>query len=79
MNAELGRDPGVMGDARAGDHRLGRRASIVDAGAAELAFLDQGYPPARVGQIGRERHAALARTDHDRVVGLHGIPSAGRA
>ena len=40
VNAELRRAPDGLGDASAGDHRLGGRAAVIDARAAELALLD---------------------------------------
>src|SRR5262245_27285409 len=61
MNAELRRDPGIMSNAGACDHRLGRRAPIVDARAPDLALLDQGDRPASIREIGGEWDAALAR------------------
>jgi hypothetical protein len=60
---------GVVGHLGAGDHGLGRRASGVDAGAAQLVFFNQGHVPALVGQVLRQRVAALAGADDDGIVG----------
>ena len=62
----------LVGKARAGDHRLGRGASRVDADAAEVATLDQRHLLARLRQFDREEPAALAGPYHDRVVMLIG-------
>ena len=40
----------LLGDAPAGDHCLSRRASLVDAAAADVLALDHDCPSARVGQ-----------------------------
>ena len=75
VNAEFRRASGGLGDAGAGDHRLGGRAAVIDARAAELALLDQSHAPALFGQVGGERDAALTGTDNDRIVGLQPFPS----
>ena len=74
VNAELRRTPGGLSDAGARHHRLGGCAPVIDAGATELAFLDESHPPALVRQIGGERNAALTGTDNDRIVSLQGFP-----
>jgi hypothetical protein len=63
---------GLVGEARAGEHRLGRSASRIDAHAAELATLDERHFMASFRQLGGEEAAALAGPDHDRVVVLIG-------
>jgi len=46
----------LVGQARAGNHRLGRGATRVDAGAAELVTLDERHFLARLRQLnGRNR------------------------
>src|SRR5262249_13462323 len=55
-------------DASAGDHRLGRGAALVDAGAADMFALDQGRAMAGLCEGGAEGYAALTSADHDGVV-----------
>ena len=55
------RDPG------AGDQRFGRRAAVVDAGAAEMLALDQRGFPAGLGQLDGEERPGLTRADDDGV------------
>jgi hypothetical protein len=62
----------LVGEARAGNHRLGRGAARVDAGAAELVTLDERHLLARLRQLDGEEPAALAGPDHDCVVVLIG-------
>src|SRR5262245_32523819 len=50
MYAEVGGAPGEISDARAIEHRLGRRAAVVDARAADVRALDQGSLSTSVGQ-----------------------------
>src|SRR5262245_51708788 len=64
--------PRLVGQARAGDHRLGRGAPPVDAHAAELATLDERHLLSRLSQLDGEEPAALAGPYHDRVVVLTG-------
>lgn len=67
-NASAGGVTGIVGHLRGGDHGLRRRATRINAGAAQVFLLDQGHAPPKVGQLVREGAAALTRTDHDRVV-----------
>src|SRR5260370_29883581 len=64
----------VMSNLRAMDHRLGRRASDVDAGAAQILFLDERNRPPQIGEPISEGVAALARADDNRVVLHWGAP-----
>src|SRR5262249_60565820 len=66
--AVVGRPPRQVGDAGAGDHRLGGGAALVDAGAADVGPLHQGGLAPRLGQRPGQRPAGLPRADHDRVV-----------
>src|SRR5262245_30020741 len=66
-DAVLGRAPRHGGHLGARDQRLGRDAPRVDAGAARLAALEHGHPPAFARHAPRERGTGLARTDHDGV------------
>src|ERR1700687_5259865 len=50
----------VVSDLRAMDHRFGRRATHVDAGAPKIFFLDQGHGPSQIGETMREGIATLA-------------------
>src|SRR3712207_535569 len=69
-DAVVGRAPVEVGHLRAGDHRLGRGAALVDAGAAHVLPLDERDPASCLRQGGGERDAALAGPDHDSVVVL---------
>jgi hypothetical protein len=71
----LGAAARLVGQARTGDHRLGRGAPSVDADAAELVTLDERHLLACLRQLGGEEPAALASPYHDRVVVLIGIAS----
>ena len=66
----LGAAARQVGEARAGDHGLGRGAPGVDADPAERAALDQRHLLPCLGQLDRKEPAALAGPDHDRVVVL---------
>ena len=55
------------------NHRFGRRATNVDARAAQIFFLDERYRPSQIGEPISERVAGLAGTNDDRIV-LHGDP-----
>jgi hypothetical protein len=57
-----------MSNLRAMDHRLGRRASDVDARAAQMVFLNQRDGPPQIGEAIGERIAGLAGTDDDGIV-----------
>jgi hypothetical protein len=67
MHAEIGAAPREIGDARGGDHRLGRGAADVDAGAADVPRFDDRSLAAGASQRQRERLAGLAGADDDRV------------
>ena len=56
----------------AGDQRLGRAAAGVDAGAPEVAPLDDRHPAAGAGEAHRQRRPGLAAADDDVVEGLGG-------
>src|SRR5262249_42959621 len=62
----------LVGEARAGDHRLGRGAPPVDADAAQVVTLDQRHLLTRLCQLDGQEPAALAGPYHDRVVVLIG-------
>ena len=66
-DAELGGVAGRPGGAGAGHQRLGGRAAIVDAGAAQMLALDQRDLLAGAGQPRREERPGLAGTDDDGV------------
>ena len=68
LDPVIGAAAGEPGHAGAGHHGLGRRAAVIDAGAADLVPLDQGGPSSGPGQCGREGTAALTGADDDRVV-----------
>src|SRR5262249_12003486 len=77
MNAKLRCASRVVRDPGAGDHRLGRRAAVIDTRSADIGLLDQCHRPALIREIGCKRHAALARAEDDCIVGLHGsLPDA---
>src|SRR5262249_26223456 len=78
MNAELRCDSRVVRDPGAGDHRLGRRAAVIDTRSADIGLLDQCHRPALIREIGCKRHAALARAEEDCTVGFNAsLPDAG--
>src|SRR3712207_7617303 len=54
------------GDAGRGDHRLGRGAAVVDAGAAYVLALDEGGLPAGLGerQAERDRKSTRLNSSH---------------
>ena len=54
------------------DHRLGRRAAGVDAGAADELPFDKDDRLSRRGKAECERGACLPRTNDDRVIVRHG-------
>jgi len=58
---------------RARDHRLRRRATVVDASPSELVLLDHGDFPARAGQSRGEGRTGLAGTDDDGVEACGGL------
>ena len=68
LDAVIRRAAGEVGDAGARDHRLGRRAALVDACPADMLALDQRHLPPGAGQRRRQRPARLPRADHDAVV-----------
>src|SRR5581483_3746732 len=49
MHAVVSAAPRQVSDARAGNHRLGGRTSLVNAGAANMHALDNSGLPSRVG------------------------------
>jgi hypothetical protein len=59
-------------DARRGDHRLGRRAADVDAGAADVLTLHDRGLAAGAPERERERLAGLAGADDDGVEHIRG-------
>ena len=50
-----------------GEQGFGGRAAVVDAGAAQAVFLNEGHAAAGPGQGRGQRVAGLARTDNDGV------------
>src|SRR3989442_9673305 len=58
----------VMGHLSGSNHRLRWGAARIDAGAAQVFFLDQGHGPSVIGQLLRERVSGLARPDDNRIV-----------
>ncbi len=71
MHAIVGRAAREIGDPSAIEHRLGRRAAIVDAGAADIRALDERGLPAGAGTGFRQRIASLTGADNDGVVVIH--------
>ena len=59
--------PGQLRGVRARDKRLGRNASVVDAGAADVLALHYRHSLPGGGQPARQRRAGLAGADDDRV------------
>ena len=70
VDAVVGRTPVYVGRLRAGDHRLGGGAALVDAGAADVLAFDQGCSASRPGERLGERDPGLACPDHHGVVML---------
>ena len=71
-----------IGHPGGGDHRLGGRAALVDAGAAHVLALHQSGFPAGLGQAPGQRHARLTGSDDHRIEvtrGCHGFPPSFRA
>src|SRR5205085_11114537 len=60
MHAEIGSAPREISNARAIEHRLCRRATIVDACATDLIALDQRSLPTRFSHRRRQRLSRLA-------------------
>ena len=73
LDAELLALAGVVGDLGRVQQRLGRDAARVQAGAAELALLDQRDRQAELGRPERAGVAAAATTEDDDVVGALGF------
>lgn len=63
----IGRPTGQICDARAGGHRLCRRATLDHARPADPTLLDAGDPPSRVGEGSDERLSTLPGSDDDAV------------
>jgi len=59
--------PGVMSDLSRCHKGLSRRATRVDAGAAQLRLFHQRHAPALVSQPAGQRSASLASSDHNSV------------
>jgi hypothetical protein len=72
VDAVIDTTAGEIGDAAAGDHGLGGRAAFVDAGAADVNFLDQRGAQAGVGKGLAKGSPALAGADDHGVVMLRG-------
>ena len=80
QDAEVGSAPREMCGIGAGDQRLGRTAAGIDAGAAEVATLDQRHLAARAREADGERRPGLAAADDDGVEFLgHASATATRA
>src|SRR5260370_16622759 len=58
----------VVSDLRAVNHRLGGRATNVDAGSTQVLVLDERYIPSQIRKAIRETIAAMAGAHYDRVV-----------
>src|SRR6266851_3747588 len=67
VHAVVGAAPREIGHPRARYHRFGRRAALVDAGAADMLPLDDGRFLARPRERRAEWPARLPRPDDDRV------------
>jgi len=67
----IGPPPRQMCKARAGHHRLGRRAPVVDAGATEMLALDQRHAAPGCGQTRTQERTGLAGPDDDGVELFH--------
>jgi len=63
----------VVSDLRTMDHRLGGRATNVDARATQVLFLDKRHRPSQIGEPMSEGVASLTGANDDRVV-FHGDP-----
>ena len=61
---------GVVGPLGGGQHGLGGRAAVVDAGATKLVFLNQHDPAAGFGKGGSQRIAGLAGANNNNVEGF---------
>src|ERR1700716_2002752 len=68
MHAIVRRAPREISDASAIEHRLGWRAAIVDARAADVSALDERSLPTRLGQRRGQRLTSLTRSNDDGVV-----------
>ena len=60
VNAVIGASARQVGDATAGDHRLGGSASLIDTGPADMFPLNQSSANAGFSQCGAKRRAGLA-------------------
>src|SRR5262249_15306040 len=69
LHAVIACPPGKVGHARAGDHGLGRRSAVVDAGSSDILFFDDGRLEPRSPQDHREGLSSLAGAEDDRVIG----------
>src|SRR5262249_36148721 len=71
VDAKGWRAAGMLRDAGAGQHRLRRRAAVIDAGAAQELLLDHCHALPEVGELVSEGTAPLSRADDDRVEVSH--------
>jgi hypothetical protein len=67
-NAPPGGVARVVSYLRTMDHSFRRCAACINAGAAEIALLDQSYSPPEVSQATRKRITGLPRANDDRIV-----------
>ena len=70
VHAVFGRAPGQVGDAGGGDHRLGRRATDVDASAPDVRLFDDRRSTAGGGQVQGQWFACLPGAQDNRVKSL---------
>jgi hypothetical protein len=70
MNTIVGAPASEIGDTRAGDHRLGGSASLVDARTAYMFALDQRRRASRLGQSACQGNAGLPGADDHRIIVL---------
>ena len=68
MDAVIGATPGKIGNASAGDHRLGGRTTLVDTGTTDMDPLNQGSLPSSIRQCRGEWPSSLACTDHEGII-----------
>ena len=71
MHAKIRSAPREIRNARAIEHRLRRRAAIVDARAANVSAFNQRRLPARFPKRRGQRFSPLARTNNDCIVVIH--------
>src|ERR1019366_1205581 len=73
VNAIIGASPREISDAGAGDHGLGRSASLIDAGAADMFALDESGAHPGFSQGRGKRCTGLSGADHNGIELLRSI------